>query len=143
MEEVDEIARRPNSIPISCSLRLNMDGLLERIWDMMALVRVYTKKVGVWPASLLPALPHWPPPYLCVAPCPTPHPRLCFASSHPPSPSPGLLPTSVCGTLPALTRTSLFSNLPPCPPPGLLPTTFLDLRPPGGPQAALSLSHPA
>lgn len=38
MEEVDEIAHRPNSIPISCSLKLNMDGLLERIWDMMALV---------------------------------------------------------------------------------------------------------
>jgi hypothetical protein len=38
MEEVDEIARRPCSIPISCSLKLNMDGLLERIWDMMALV---------------------------------------------------------------------------------------------------------
>jgi ribosome-interacting GTPase 1 len=40
MEEVEEIARRPNSIPISCSLRLNLDGLLEHIWDMMALVRV-------------------------------------------------------------------------------------------------------
>lgn len=46
MEEVDEIARRPNSIPISCMQNLNLDGLLERIWDMMALVRVYTKKVG-------------------------------------------------------------------------------------------------
>ena len=45
MEEVDEIARRPHSIPISCYQRLNLDGLLERIWDMMALVRVYTKKV--------------------------------------------------------------------------------------------------
>lgn len=39
MEEVDEIARRPNSIPISCHFKLNMDGLLERIWEMMALVR--------------------------------------------------------------------------------------------------------
>jgi hypothetical protein len=38
MEEVDEMSRWPASIPISCSLRLNMDGLLERIWDMMALV---------------------------------------------------------------------------------------------------------
>lgn len=38
MEEVDEIAHRANSIPISCSLKLNMDGLLERIWEMMALV---------------------------------------------------------------------------------------------------------
>jgi hypothetical protein len=38
LEEVDEIARRPNSIPVSCSLKLNMTGLLERIWEMMALV---------------------------------------------------------------------------------------------------------
>ncbi|PNW89062.1 hypothetical protein CHLRE_01g058886v5 [Chlamydomonas reinhardtii] len=49
MEEVDEMARWPNSIPISCSMKLNMDGLLERIWEMMALVRVYTKKVGAKP----------------------------------------------------------------------------------------------
>ena len=46
IEEVDEIARRPNSIPVSCYQGLNMDGLLEKIWDMMGLVRVYTKKVG-------------------------------------------------------------------------------------------------
>jgi hypothetical protein len=38
MEEVAEIGSRPNSIPISCQLKLNMDGLLERIWEMMALV---------------------------------------------------------------------------------------------------------
>ncbi|GLC39587.1 Developmentally-regulated GTP-binding protein 2 [Pleodorina starrii] len=49
LEEVAEIAGWSNSIPISCSLKLNMDGLLERIWDMMALVRVYTKKVGAKP----------------------------------------------------------------------------------------------
>jgi 50S ribosomal subunit-associated GTPase HflX len=35
MEEVDEIARRPHSIPISCYQKLNFDGLLARIWDMM------------------------------------------------------------------------------------------------------------
>ncbi|CAD7699858.1 unnamed protein product [Ostreobium quekettii] len=46
MEEVDEIARRSNSIPISCFQKLNLDGLLEKMWDMMSLVRVYTKKVG-------------------------------------------------------------------------------------------------
>ena len=45
MEEVDEIARRPNSIPISCQSKLNLDGLLEKMWDMMALRRVFTKKV--------------------------------------------------------------------------------------------------
>ena len=35
MEEVDEIARRPYSIPISCYQKLNFDGLLARIWGMM------------------------------------------------------------------------------------------------------------
>ena len=33
--QVDEIARRPYSIPISCYHELNLDGLLARIWDMM------------------------------------------------------------------------------------------------------------
>lgn len=46
IEEIDEIARRPYSIPISCYHKLNMDGLLVKIWDMMGLVRVYTKRVG-------------------------------------------------------------------------------------------------
>jgi ribosome-interacting GTPase 1 len=46
IEEVDAIARMPASLPCSASQGLNMDGLLERMWDMMALVRAYTKKVG-------------------------------------------------------------------------------------------------
>lgn len=45
IEEVDQIARRPNSLPVSCYMELNMDMLLNRMWDMMGLVRVYTKKV--------------------------------------------------------------------------------------------------
>ena len=45
IEEVDAIARLPNSLPCSASQSLNMDGLLERMWDMMALVRAYTKRV--------------------------------------------------------------------------------------------------
>ena len=38
IEEVDEMARMPNSIPISCSLQLNLDGLLVKVWEMLALV---------------------------------------------------------------------------------------------------------
>ena len=49
IEEVDQIARKPMSIPISCYQKLNLDGLLERLWAEMALVRVYTKKVGKKP----------------------------------------------------------------------------------------------
>ena len=32
------LCRRPNSIPISCYQNLNLDGLLVKMWDMMALV---------------------------------------------------------------------------------------------------------
>ena len=39
MEEVDTIARQPDSIPISCTQRLNLDTLLGMLWDMMGLVR--------------------------------------------------------------------------------------------------------
>lgn len=46
VEEVDEIARRDHSVPISASMRLGLDSLLARMWDEMALCRVYTKKVG-------------------------------------------------------------------------------------------------
>lgn len=49
MEEVDEIARRPYSVPISCYQDLNTRGLLKSMWDAMGLVRVYTKKVGARP----------------------------------------------------------------------------------------------
>lgn len=45
IEEVDQIARRPQSLPVSCYMALNMSMLLDRMWDMMGLVRVFTKKV--------------------------------------------------------------------------------------------------
>lgn len=35
---------------------LNMDGLLERIWEQMALVRVYTKRVGNKPDFATPVV---------------------------------------------------------------------------------------
>lgn len=49
IEDVDEIARRPTSVVISCHMNLNMDYLLEKIWEQLALVRVYTKKRGCLP----------------------------------------------------------------------------------------------
>ena len=39
LEEVEAIAQQPNSIPISCTQELNLDTLLEMLWDMMGLVR--------------------------------------------------------------------------------------------------------
>merc|ERR1711988_142216 len=49
VEEVDTLARRPNSVVLSCNLKLNFDGLLEAIWDYLGLVRVYTKRKGEKP----------------------------------------------------------------------------------------------
>ncbi|CAA0822420.1 Developmentally-regulated G-protein 2 [Striga hermonthica] len=46
IDDVDRLARQPNSIVISCNLKLNLDRLLARMWDEMGLVRVYTKPQG-------------------------------------------------------------------------------------------------
>mmetsp|Transcript_11067 Transcript_11067/g.30896 ORF Transcript_11067/g.30896 Transcript_11067/m.30896 type:complete len:429 (-) Transcript_11067:25-1311(-) len=46
MEEVDVLARQPNSMVVSCHANLNMDRLLSKMWDMLALVRVYTRRRG-------------------------------------------------------------------------------------------------
>ncbi len=50
IEEVDSIARKDMSIPISCYQQLNLDGLLKRLWAEMALVRVYVEAQGGLPA---------------------------------------------------------------------------------------------
>lgn len=49
LEQVDKIARQPNSIVISCEMDLNLDYLIDRIWEELWLVKVYTKKRGAHP----------------------------------------------------------------------------------------------
>lgn len=49
IEDIDELANRENSVVISVSFKLNLDYLLEVIWDKLDLVRVYTKKRGNYP----------------------------------------------------------------------------------------------
>jgi uncharacterized protein len=46
IEEVNRLARQPHSVVVSCNMMLNLDFLLETIWDYLALLRVYTKKPG-------------------------------------------------------------------------------------------------
>ncbi|KAJ8967380.1 hypothetical protein NQ317_018523 [Molorchus minor] len=46
LEEVDKIARQPNSIVVSCNMELNLDYLLITLWEYLCLIRVYTKKPG-------------------------------------------------------------------------------------------------
>lgn len=46
LEEVDRLARSIDTCVISCIDRLNLDYLLELIWEYLALRRIYTKKRG-------------------------------------------------------------------------------------------------
>ena len=51
MEDVDRLAREPHSVVISAApaLHLNLDRLVERMWEALTLTRVYTKKRGSAP----------------------------------------------------------------------------------------------
>ncbi|KAI9215978.1 TGS domain-containing protein [Blastocladiella britannica] len=49
MEELDKIAREPNTVVVSCEWGLNLDYLVDQIWEHLHLVRVYTKKRGEYP----------------------------------------------------------------------------------------------
>ncbi|CAF3399220.1 unnamed protein product [Rotaria sp. Silwood1] len=49
IEEVDRLAHLPNSVVISCNMKLNIDYMLESIWKLLNLIRIYTKKRGEKP----------------------------------------------------------------------------------------------
>ncbi|KAG8906823.1 Developmentally-regulated GTP-binding protein 2 [Tulasnella sp. 403] len=49
LEEVNRLAHQENTVVISCELNLNLDYLLDQIWEHLSLVKVYTKKRGVHP----------------------------------------------------------------------------------------------
>lgn len=46
IEEVDALARQPDSVVISIYMNLNLDDLLAKVWEYMGLVRIYTKRRG-------------------------------------------------------------------------------------------------
>lgn len=46
IEEVNRLARQPYSVVVSCNMQLNLDYLLETLWEELKLIRVYTKKPG-------------------------------------------------------------------------------------------------
>lgn len=52
IEEVDRLARQSNSVVISCGMKLNLDYLLEQLWEYLALICLYTKKRGGHSAHL-------------------------------------------------------------------------------------------
>ncbi|BFZ63777.1 GTP-binding protein rbg1 [Saitoella coloradoensis] len=49
VEELDLIYRIPNAVPISSNHEWNFDELLEKMWDALNLVRIYTKPHGKLP----------------------------------------------------------------------------------------------
>ena len=49
IEEVDEISRQPINACMSVKDNLGVDIVLEKIWHLLGLVRVYTKRKGMPP----------------------------------------------------------------------------------------------
>lgn len=49
IEDIDALARQPNSLVVSVRAQLNLDRLLENMWDLLGLVRIYTKPKGQAP----------------------------------------------------------------------------------------------
>ena len=49
IEEVDELARKPDSVVISIYMSLNIDYMLQKMWQYLGLIRIYTKRRGQAP----------------------------------------------------------------------------------------------
>ncbi|ODV82641.1 hypothetical protein CANARDRAFT_10374 [[Candida] arabinofermentans NRRL YB-2248] len=49
LEEVDRIAREPNTVVMSCEMDLGIKDVIEEIWYRLSLLRMYTKRRGVKP----------------------------------------------------------------------------------------------
>ncbi|TIA75912.1 hypothetical protein E3P77_03901 [Wallemia ichthyophaga] len=49
LEEVNRLAHEPNTVPLSCEMDLNLDYLIERMWEQLDLLKIYTKRRGTHP----------------------------------------------------------------------------------------------
>ena len=49
IEEVDRLAREPNSVVISSLYKMNLDYMISYLWKTLGMVRVYSKKPGQKP----------------------------------------------------------------------------------------------
>jgi ribosome-interacting GTPase 1 len=43
IEELDLVSKIPHHVPISANHLWNLDELLERIWEYLGMIRIYTK----------------------------------------------------------------------------------------------------
>lgn len=46
LEEVDKLAHQSHSVVVSCNMKLNLDYMLEMVWNYLSLIQIYTKKPG-------------------------------------------------------------------------------------------------
>ncbi|XP_003387147.1 PREDICTED: developmentally-regulated GTP-binding protein 1-like isoform X2 [Amphimedon queenslandica] len=58
IEELDIIYRIPHAVPISAHHKWNFDDLLEKMWNYLSLVRIYTKPKGQLPDYATPVVLH-------------------------------------------------------------------------------------
>jgi len=49
IEDVEDLSKEEDSVVISCNMGLNLDYLVERMWDTLQITRVYTKRPGQHP----------------------------------------------------------------------------------------------
>lgn len=56
IEELDILSQVPHYVPISAQLELNLDGLLEKVWEYLDLIRIYTKPKGQIPDYSAPVI---------------------------------------------------------------------------------------
>lgn len=58
IEELDVIYKIPHCVPISAHHRWNFDDLLEKMWEYLKLIRIYTKPKGQLPDYNSPVVLH-------------------------------------------------------------------------------------
>jgi ribosome-interacting GTPase 1 len=46
---LDELAREPHTVVMSCELDLGIQDVVDRCWKELALIRIYTKRKGITP----------------------------------------------------------------------------------------------
>jgi ribosome-interacting GTPase 1 len=49
LDFLDNLAREPHTVVMSCELDLGIQDVVERCWDELKLIRIYTKRKGIVP----------------------------------------------------------------------------------------------
>jgi uncharacterized protein len=52
LEELNILDQIPHYVPISAFLEWNLDELIEKMWEYLDLIRIYTKPKGLQPGKL-------------------------------------------------------------------------------------------